>query len=360
MSILGFDSPGRFALGQISQAASGSPTQAVGVGVARALGASTQLALIGVSGTGVAHSTVSMINPVGVAGIGIAQSISSTISSNVAVTGVAGIGIAQSMSIVIGFGIIGVSGTGTARSTLSVINLGILGAAGIGLAGSATANDMASLTGVSGTGTARTVSGVIDATIGLVGVAGIGIAQSGNAAVTNSLAGVAALGTTGGFAGPPQPSLQPFGGYDGIMTARYAIGQITQARAPDGVTVSVVLESARGIGVAGRIMPVTSGGGGSDASTEHRPKRKTGFEPVKKLPPRSIEIVEPSIPLPPPSLVRSTPTVTDAPPLELVDRDLIPRDLLALQAQIHAAEDATDLQDVLDILEMIDSGQPEI
>lgn len=89
-----------------------------------------------------------------------------------------------------------------------------------------------------------------------------------------------------------------------------------------------------------------------------RRKKKTGFEPIKKQ--TTHQIVEPrkQAPLPP---FEPAPQIDGRSPLDMVDRDLIPHDLLGLQQQIQAAQnsyadqqDADDIADVLLILERLD------
>lgn len=86
-----------------------------------------------------------------------------------------------------------------------------------------------------------------------------------------------------------------------------------------------------------------SGGTSSSSAVEQRRKRKTGFEPVKKLSSAPIAVERRKPPLPP---FRSPPQLAPAysSPLDLVDRDLIPQDLLGLQGEIYTAQAAFALQ----------------
>lgn len=107
---------------------------------------------------------------------------------------------------------------------------------------------------------------------------------------------------------------------------------------------------------------ITEGGGSSAAigeSADRRKKRKTGFEPVKRFYiPQPAEVRK--LPLPP---FREPPQLapSQSSPLDIVDPNLMPPDMLGLQSQILAAQedyrriqseqDAADIADVLAILD---------
>lgn len=105
-------------------------------------------------------------------------------------------------------------------------------------------------------------------------------------------------------------------------------------------SIADVLVSAVGIGRAGNIMAMLSGSGGA------RKKIRGGFEPIDKRPPEPVAFSAPKIPLPP---FRDAPALApiDEPPPELVDRNLIPSDMLGLRDQIYTAQDISDIEKFL-------------
>lgn len=89
---------------------------------------------------------------------------------------------------------------------------------------------------------------------------------------------------------------------------------------------------------------IDHGGGGDDRHLrDQRVRKRTGFEPVRKLPPQKTVHVKQPVPLPP-FQPRPEPAQPDSSPFDLVDRDLIHEDLLALQDQIRTAQDIADIQ----------------
>jgi hypothetical protein len=153
---------------------------------------------------------------------------------------------------------------------------------------------------------------------------------------------------------------------------RYALGQITdgswqtapalQWQAPirkTGLAIAVVVTTFAGFvppPAARAVVPVVQDGGTSrklDVPEPEAPRRKkkTGFEPVKKVATQPlIEPRKPAFPLPPFEI--ALPFLTDdRSPLDIVNRDLVPENLLGLQEQIASAHQAyLDAQDIADVL----------
>lgn len=115
---------------------------------------------------------------------------------------------------------------------------------------------------------------------------------------------------------------------------------------------------------------IDRGGGGDDRHLrDQRTKKRTGFEPVRKVTPQKLVHVAPPVPLPPFQSV-PPPEVVESSPLDLIDRDLIP-DVLALQDQIQTAQDIADIQlflrgldqdeqdmaDIADLLAILDEDE---
>lgn len=298
------------------------------------------------------------------------------------------------------------AGVGVAGTIRGSDAEGLTGVAGIGVAGGIIASPAALLIGVSGIGTAGLL-GKADSEP-LAGVVGIGVAGSITLRYVNFL-GVAGGGSAGSLSGPNVvPNAPFFGGYDGIVSGRYALGQITGTRTDGGVSITVTLAPAIGTGHAGSFTPapstglvgvsgggvagtitanpvwlligvsgqgiagritVTISGAGSSAGAaagdgDRRRKRKTGFEPVtKQWPPEPIGTEEHKpLPLPPFSVPPLAPA-DERSPLDLVDPDLIPPDLIGLQDQIFAAQDSyrrgneqdeQDAADIADVLALLD------
>jgi hypothetical protein len=366
MSLLGFDALGRLALGQFeSTAKQANLTQAAGIGVAGSLSGKVDEGLIGVAGVGVAGA----------------------ININALMIGVSGTGVAGSLSISESVGPTGAAGTG---------------AVGVGVAGQIGASPP----GVQGIGVAGSMFAALST--GLVGVSGTGIARGISASVFGFFAQAVGIGAAGSLSGPNVvPNAPFFGGYDGIVSGRYALGQITGARTDGGVSITVTLApaigtgqvgaitatpstglvgvagggvaglltfpsvggqpvQAAGIGVAGQITIVISGGGSSAGAAagdrdRRRYKRKTGFEPViKKWPPEPIGAEESKpLPLPPFSAPPLAPA-DERSPLDLVDPDLLPPDLLGLQDQIFTAQDISDIERFLRGIEQDEQDAADI
>lgn len=376
MALLGFDALGRLALGQIESVAAGQGnlTQAVGIGVAGTIGSAVDKGLTGVAGIGVVGIIIA--NPavllIGVAGTGVAGSISD--KDDKTLTGVAGIGVA-----------------GTITASLQAF---MVGTAGIGVAG------------LIGSGPST----------GLVGVSGTGVAHSLTPSVFAFITQAVGIGIAGSLAGPnvPPPDAPFFGGYDGLVSARFALGQITGNRFDGGISISVVIPAAigigqagsftptgitglvgvagigvagqitanpaalligvAGIGVAGQITIVISGGGGSAASGDgDRPRRKrprTGLEPIAKVVPTKPAAPKP-IPLPPDWLGKPTsPPLAPAEPLEFTDPEFT-QALPGIAATIMDAQDISDIgryltnheqdeqdiNDIADVLAMLETQE---
>lgn len=99
-----------------------------------------------------------------------------------------------------------------------------------------------------------------------------------------------------------------------------------------------------------RLPEVVPGGGGDEIRPPQRKKRRVIPPPAK------VEIVERALPIPP--FVERR--VADVPPIEPVDPALIPTDLLALQASIHAAEDEADVERFLAALDQDEQDAADI
>lgn len=241
-------------------------------------------------------------------------------------TGVAATGAAGLIGRLVVPALQGVAAVGDVGSfTSPIITRVVPGVSGAGAVGLMTPADAKSLLGVSGTGSAGLIGRRIIVTVN--GVQGAGIAGT---VMTNS--------TT--------PAIV------GVSATGYA-GNMLQS------VVGEAFLGAAGIGYAGQIKPVFSGGGDSsshgDASPKRRRRRKTGMEPVRKLPPAVLAAEEkPKLPLPPwrdrvPALV---PKVM---PDDLFDPGArLPKSMLALQDEIYTAQDISDINDVLALLEAID------
>lgn len=119
------------------------------------------------------------------------------------------------------------------------------------------------------------------------------------------------------------------------------------------------------------ILPVEVPGGGTSRKLDApepiaeapRRKKKAGLEPVKKQPTLPLIEQRKEYPLPP-FQPEPEPLVEEISPLDVVDRDLIPGDLLGLQSEIAAAQaahldeqDARDIADILAILQSIDEEE---
>lgn len=109
-----------------------------------------------------------------------------------------------------------------------------------------------------------------------------------------------------------------------------------------------------------QILPPQIGGTSRKLIPDEPPKhrRKTGLEPVKKRPPQPVVVVETKLPLPPFRDLR-IPIPETLEPLELAHAE-IPGSFLELQAQIHAAEDASDVEKFLAQLEQDEQDAADI
>jgi hypothetical protein len=346
--MLGFGSLGQFSLGEAAQPdVSIILTQVSGTGQAGVFVPTvTSFTFAGVAGIGVAGSITP--NPKAVpsmaAGIGVAGTLN---SFNVTITlaAASGTGVARGATPAVAVALVGVAATGVARSFGSLaLSIAIPAATGTGVARAVTPKAAVALAGVAGTGQAGSL-GIFNVALTVPAATGTGTAGSLRSSLTTGLVGVSGIGTTNWVA----RAFLPYAFVDLVHFDAYPV----LFDVPDIVKVSVVLASAVGGGVAGQIRPLISGGGGGE-----RKKHKTGLEPVRKLPPRVVEVVEQRLPLPPAHFVRTSPSLApadDAPPA-LVDQALVPADLLGLQEQIRAAEDATDISDILDVLAFLDSS----
>jgi hypothetical protein len=200
-------------------------------------------------------------------------------------------------------------------------------AAGIGVAGGITPQVGGLLTQAAGIGVAGGIAS--SETTLIIGAAGIGVAHGIVPEVDTGLVGVAGIGVAGQFFG----------------------------------TVSGFLQQAVGIGVAGKITVVISGGGGSH-------KKHSGLEPINKRWPAPLVIERRKIPLP---SFRKAPAFAPADePLDLIDRDLMPSDLLDLQDRVYSAQDIADvdrfltgndhdqqdIDDIADVIAFLEGPQP--
>lgn len=350
--MLGFGSLGQFSLGENGGLISVNLLGAAAIAQAGILrGQVSGFTFSGAAGVGTAGTITPnpQAIPTGAVGNGVAGLLNS-FNVTVAFAGAAGIGVARAITPQVSAAQSGATGTGVAGSlNTSAESITLAPAVGVGVAN--TMRDQVSVVvpRVTGTGTAGTI-GRFDIALTIPSATGIGTTGAINiASVSIGLLGVAGIGTTNYVARPFQPytfvELVHFDAYPVIYR-------------PDVVAVSVVLASAVGGGVAGQIRPVISGGGGSSAADgDRRKKRKTGFEPIKKLPPSEPIAASPRAPLPPfqdsPALVPD-----ESSPLDLVDRDLIPENLLGLRDQIRAAQesyaDQQDAEDIADILAILD------
>lgn len=114
-------------------------------------------------------------------------------------------------------------------------------------------------------------------------------------------------------------------------------------------------------------IPVVIEGGGTssagDNDRRHRdPRTRRGLVPPKWISPAPKPQTTPLFPLPPFSAPPLAPA-DERSPLDLVDPDLIPQDLLGLQDQIFAAQefyrrgneqDEQDAADIADVLALLD------
>lgn len=228
------------------------------------------------------------------------------------------------------------AGVGVARAfTPPTVSVTVAQAAGIGVAGTFAKSVTITIGGVAGTGVARAITP--NPTTLLVGVAGIGVAGTiAPLMVTVTLAPAVGIGTAGVvMTSSTSPTIVPAAG-TGVA------GQIT----PQVGTGA--LAAARGTGVAGQIRIVVSGGGGS------KRKPSSGLEPVHKAPPQPKPVPqEARIPVPP--FARRAPAL--APPERQPDKIIVspaPERLMNLQDQILEAEDETDVQDIMRLLELLD------
>lgn len=425
--------------GIITAAVAAAQSGAVGVGVAGAINSSVTIAVNGAAGIGQAGLIVPSIASLqsSAVGTGVAGSIAP--AASVVLPGVSGTGIARALSFTTAMTVNGVSGTGVARDITPSLAAPQIGATGVGTAGALNASSIAVtvagvagigiagvdrdqvavvVPAVTGTGTAG-ILGRFDVAMTLPGAAGIGVARGLVQSPASTVPSAVATGVAGGMAGPNVvPNAPFFGGFDGLVSGRFALGQIRQAVSdggisiritlpsavgigtagsinvsgflrgasgigvtnwvaqpytpytfvellhfdaypvrylPDMTSVSVVVASAVGGGVAGQIRTMVSGGGTSSGAS----RKKTGFEPIKKLPPSVIVAERKPVPLPP---FRQAPALApdNTSPFDLVDRDLIPEDLLGLQDQIHTAQDIADIQRYLRGLDQDDQDAADI
>lgn len=253
---------------------------------------------------------------------------------------------------------------------------GVVGAGAAGVFGKIVSP--ATLTGVSGTGAAGTFAGVPTVAKLIPGVSGTGFAGTfipwvqvvipgaGGTGAAGSLAssefhGVPGVAATG-FAGVFTPWVQAF--FQGVGATGFAGSMIpaNPAGNPQGV---------QGIGLAGNITVIISGGGGSsgaagDGDKPRRRRGRTGLEPIAKRPPRPApELKRPELP---PVPVIEVPLA----PFELPAEEKFaepPDGLMALRMQILDAQDAADinrllrdmdmdeqdLSDIADILALVDT-----
>lgn len=124
------------------------------------------------------------------------------------------------------------------------------------------------------------------------------------------------------------------------------------------LSVAMLIEPVRLTLTGGTIEFITPlHGGGSD---RRKPKNyRTGFEPVRKLPPQKIEAKKKTVPLPP---FRPAPRIVPAEAVlpVTVDRSALPSDLLGLQDEIYVAQDLTEEADIDEILSLQDGDVGEI
>jgi len=142
----------------------------------------------------------------------------------------------------------------------------------------------------------------------------------------------------------PEPISVPFAGF-------CEFGQPQQIRFNHAAqTASVAFEIAPTV--------VDQGGGGDEPKRSDR-RKKTGFEPVKKIFRAPDPEPVPRVWTPPQPALRPIQPPRPAP--ELVDQDLIPHDLTGIMMQMRAAEEASrhiqdeqDAADIADILDLLD------
>lgn len=267
------------------------------------------------------------------AGVGVAGAFSLKVDKGL--TGVAGIGVAAKLDVNPATLLIGVAGTGVARGIGPEVDKTLTGVAGVGVAGSITLRYVNFL-GASGTGVAGILFNSEQAF--LLGVSGGGVAAPIIANPRGIFQGVSGLGVCG------------------LLTFPTVGGQPLQAA---------------GIGVAGRITAVISGGGGNGASAgdgDRRRRPRTGLEPIAKAAPPTPPTPR-TIELPPEWLRRGDePSLVPAQdPLQPVDHDFAAA-MPGVAAQIADAQDITDMHrylreqdhdeqdmaDIADVLAMLD------
>lgn len=261
-------------------------------------------------------------------------------------------------------------GIGVAGTISTNYQVGFTGAVGVGVAGSLSGETRpAQLTGVAGIGVARDLAIVIvDQPTSAVGV---GVAGSLGPSVSGfTFTGAVGVGVARGFS-----SYNLFAFIQQASGIGVAHGIISQSSAPtvvpaigigvarwnpDGgnsAIIAVTLPQAAGVGVAGDIKPVLSGGGGNGpaAPSGERRRGKMGMEPVKKLPPRPAKrYEEPKIEPPP---FRPRPPVQRPLPPELVSPlfDVgIPDLNEVLRGKARDEQDAEDIAAILEFLDQID------
>jgi hypothetical protein len=239
----------------------------------------------------------------------------------------AGIGVAGVIPPHVDRGITQAGGTGVAGAfAISNVAL-VIGASGVGIAGSLNGEVDAALTGVSGIGLAGSITLRY---VNFAGAAGTGVAGILFESEQAFLLGVSGSGIVGPITANPQAFL--FGSAVGVGVAGQIISPIIGGQPVQPA----------GVGVAGQITVTISGGG-----TSRKPN--TGLEPVKKRPPRPIKPFKAKVVLPP-SLDISPPLApAETSPIDHIE--YAQRDLLPLEARIHEAMDATDIERMLQHLD---------
>lgn len=387
-------------------------SMAAGTGAVGAItfGGSSSVNVSGVAGTGVANGITPSVTAFLAMAAGTGSAGTTSGADTEAPSGVAGTGTAGTVRALIEKTLAQAAGVGTANGITTSLAASMLAAIGIGTAGTTRGADSTSSSGVTGAGTAGTVRALIEKA--LTGASGVGVAGSFQAPTFTGVAGigVAGLFTPAGSyildenglpildennlpildetgAGPGYPWVQAFlqgaagggvahsgliavnvPGAAGIGVANGIVPSVTAfidgGAAGVGVahgflvdnstTASGTLGRAFGIGVAGRIGVVISGGGVS------RKKPKTGFEPVVKLPPQQTKPTKPKVWTPPQEYVRSPAIAPQSKPVPLVDPALVPTGLLGIMEQMRAAEDLSDVNRYLEQLDQDEQDAADI
>lgn len=347
--MLGFGSLGQFSLGEYSVVVTVN-FNAIGVGVAGAITPKVDRSLTGVAGTGIAGTLTP--NPkgtiAGAAGIGVAGTLNS-FNVMISISGVIGTGQAGIVTPQISASTSGATGTGVAGSIITpAVVVTVQGAAGIGVANAERDQVSVVVPGVSGVGTAG-ILGRFDITLTLSSAVGVGIA--GVSAGNLSLVVPPASGV--GVTNWAPRAFHQFTFVELVHFDAYPVDFRS-----DMTTVSVVVAGAIGGGVAGEIQLVLSGGGTSGDGD--RRKRKTGFEPIKKHPAPPEKPEPTKVWTPPKEFIRSPSIVPQRPGPDLVERELLPLDVLGIQQQIFAAEDISDVNRFLAGLEQDEQDAADI